>query len=75
MDTITPTTAERTTEERGIGTGARLVLASQHLLRTQGKERVRQRLEHLIDTGMIGSAGADKVYRDVFGDHLPMGNG
>jgi hypothetical protein len=40
------------------------------LLRAEGKGRVRARLEALVNADVIGLAGAQKVYREAFGDRL-----
>lgn len=40
------------------------------VLRAAGRGRVRHRLECLVNAGILGVAGADKVYFDAFGGHL-----
>jgi hypothetical protein len=50
--------------------GAKLAEVALNVLRVQPKNRVRRRLELLLNDDMIGVAGAQKVYRDAFGDEL-----
>jgi hypothetical protein len=38
--------------------------------RAAGRARVRRRLERLVNEDVIGLAGAQKIYREAFGDHL-----
>ncbi len=47
-------------------------LASLNLavIRAAGRAHVLARLESLVNQGMIGVAGAQKVYRDAFGGHV-----
>ena len=40
------------------------------VLRSVGRGHVRRRLEVLVNSGLLGVSGAQKVYRDVFGDEL-----
>lgn len=40
------------------------------VLRAQGKARVRRRLEALVNSDMLGIAGAQKLYFECFGDRL-----
>jgi len=39
-------------------------------MRARGRAAVRRRLEVLVNAGIIGVAGADKVYHDAFGGRL-----
>jgi hypothetical protein len=40
------------------------------VLRAAGRGCVRRRLEALVNAGVLGVAGAQKVYRDAFGGEL-----
>ena len=40
------------------------------VLRAEGRGPVRRRLEVLVNSGLLGVAGAQKVYRDAFGGEL-----
>jgi hypothetical protein len=40
------------------------------VLRAAGRGHVRRRLEVLINSGLLGVVGAQKVYRDAFGGEL-----
>jgi hypothetical protein len=40
------------------------------VLRAAGRGCVRRRLEALVNAGMLGLAGAQKIYRDAFGGEL-----
>jgi hypothetical protein len=44
--------------------------ASLMVIRTAGRGQVRRRLEVLVNTGILGLEGAQKVYRDAFGGRL-----
>lgn len=39
-------------------------------LRAEGRGRLRRRLEVMVNSGVLGVAGAQKVYHDAFGDTL-----
>ena len=40
------------------------------VLRAVGRGPVRRRLEILVNAGLLGVAGAQKIYRDAFGGEL-----
>ena len=50
--------------------GALIVSESLFLLRAAGRSAVRRRLEVLVNEGILGVGGAQKVYRDAFGGEL-----
>jgi hypothetical protein len=51
---------------------SRAIVASDSLevLRAAGRGCVRRRLEVLVNSGLLGVAGAQRVYLDAFGDRL-----
>ena len=42
------------------------------VLRAEGRGPLRRRLEVLVNTNMIGVAGAQKIYRDAFNGELKV---
>ena len=50
--------------------GALIASESLFLLRAAGRSAVRRRLEVLVNEGILGVGGAQKVYRDAFGGEL-----
>lgn len=43
-----------------------------HILQLAGKERARQRLEELLNAGVIGPVGAQRIYLEAFGAKLAV---
>lgn len=39
-------------------------------LRAEGRQKVKQRLEVLVNSDIIGLAGAQKIYKDAFGGKI-----
>ena len=47
-----------------------VVSDSLSVLRAAGRGRVRRRLETLVNEGILGVGGAQKIYKDAFGGEL-----
>lgn len=62
-----PNESSTASEPSTIGFAAAIALAE---IRAAGRGTVRRRLEVLVNTDILGLAGAQKVWRDAFGGEL-----